>query len=620
MDENKICALTRKNICDFFSAVLFVGGVFLVGMFLPYAQNAIPVIAEKLTFRFLSASRFNAIFGKYKLTLVLAYLFFFLFWICKKKMKFNRFETWAMWCLSVLICSCFFVKCALMVANVFSSTVKANIFNEVRSFADYMVTQAFLEGKNPYTYSALLEGNPHLYTLLLPLIASIPCKVFGISIIASNNALNIMFVFGAAICLWMILRDLFEKKWQVLLFFIILLYAMTFSSMFGVLIFTHRPDSLSIFIYSFLFLALYKWPKKIFLCACLTVALFFTKTFMAFVAFPIMLYYAVAFGRKYFALYFLECAGLAIFLFVTISVCFPLYWAQNVFLLADIVHTSFLQAFANVRLVCSQYFFSFVLLSFAFVFLMVANCERTIKNFFLAIFLVLKKDFLLLPLTCFVFSVVCMLYFSGNGVDGVKYCRAMMGPPLLLFSVYAFKFILSSVNKNKIFIPAGLCVTLLALSIIQVYSNFSFINFNSYYIGECERLQNDIESFNDGETPIFLGFTANSYVLANINKRQNVWYDNGMIEYCARKFKGKGFRGGVKKFFGVDKVCDACNLYVRNVNKMVSQKRFGVVVFPKALEHIINMKTLEDNYILYKTYQCKDQVGEWTMEFYIQRL
>ena len=97
-----------------------------------------------------------------------------------------------------------------MAANVISSSMAANIPNEVRDSVQYRVVQSFLAGCNPYSLEALSAGTVplvYMYTFLQPLCVAAVCKLTGLGVLAGNFTVNLLCIFGTALCIWLIVKD-----------------------------------------------------------------------------------------------------------------------------------------------------------------------------------------------------------------------------------------------------------------------------------------------------------------------------------------------------------------------------------------------------------------------------
>lgn len=118
---------------------------------------------------------------------------------------------------SCLIAAFLVVKSAYFIANIISFSVAAEIPNEVRDFVQYRVVKAFMNFSNPYSLTALNSGNVplvYMYTFLQPLLVAVVCKFSGIGITAGNLTVNLLCVFGAALCIWLIVKDTLSNSMQ----------------------------------------------------------------------------------------------------------------------------------------------------------------------------------------------------------------------------------------------------------------------------------------------------------------------------------------------------------------------------------------------------------------------
>ena len=337
-----------------------------------------------------------------------------------------------------------------MVSNVTYYSVLANIQNEPRDFVQYRIVKSFIEGVNPYKLDSLSGRIPllYLYTFLQPLCVAGICKVFGIGIIGGNLAVNIMCIFGTAICIWLIVKDSLSKRIGLLgLFLLLLAVSGTFFSMFGgVPIFTFRPDALGIFLSSVLLLLIYKFPKRTFIIAFITVMLIHTKQILIVMALPIFLYYLI--NDKVLALkYFTSCVIFGILNIAVLYYIFPLYWGTSIYLLSGMSSdiskstSNFFWSLKNLVSFCYRYF-AFLLMGIIGTIIILHSEKGGFLEKITKFLARIKNDYLAFIIMNLLVSLMFLiLFFARNGLDGRKYFFDMMTPSLIIFVIYIWKYI-----------------------------------------------------------------------------------------------------------------------------------------------------------------------------------
>lgn len=487
-----------------------------------------------------------------------------------------------------------------MLANVISISAAANISSECRDFVSFRITKAFLENINPYTLEALSGHVPlaDLYTLLQPLCVAVICKITGTGILEGNFAFNMLCVLGTAICIFFIMQSSFNEITKgvkgIILILCIFSVSGTFFTMFTISFFTFRPDSIGILLTAALMLVVNRCPQRTFLAAFISVMLIHAKQILIIIAFPVFVYYLV--NNKTLALkYFLYCLLLGIITLVAVYYIFPLYWGSCIFAQSKIIHTSRSYALRNIIKCCVKYY-AFIIMGLAGT---AAALFLTGKN----IFAKLRHDYILFIILYIISSLVCLLWVAGAGGDGLKYCFAMLAPPMVIFALSIWKFVnVKSCEKFILVLSAAACLV--------TFRNFGRLKYTLNDMINYSKLWETIRAYDTGEKYIYLGMSANNYLLKEENSRKNyILFEDGHTEYFIRQInKASRLDNLFAELLYVDKIYGAFNDYAARVNEMISKKEFALIVIPWS--DVINKDKLNENYKILQELECRNSIGQ----------
>lgn len=423
-----------------------------------------------------------------------------------------------------------------MIINVISVSTQYGITPELRDYVGLRLSEAFMQGQNPYLLTDVSEMSIplfYLYTPINPLLVACLCKVTGLSLIAGNFSINILFIFLASILLYIIvLKSAQIKSWLRLPIFVIILVASTtFFSMFGDFAFTFRSDSLGILIYCCILLLVFQRENKTLLIAFLSVFLLLTKQNMILLALPVFIYYLIQDWRRAIK-YVLQCSAIMILMLVIIHFVFPLLLTESIYIQFLSVDTSSLiEAVLNI-MVCIKRYFIFALICFIFG---ISGIYYMIKNKVNLVLITRNKDtsYIIYLILNIIVSLLSLLYFAQNGADGFKYCQEMLAIPIfLLGTIVIFKFgenMLKRINLNHSIWESALLICLVIAAFIS-HIQFDLVEYTKDDISQYQELYAFLDEHSAGE--LFIDKSGTGYFLINNTiGHEDQYFDDGHITY-----------------------------------------------------------------------------------------
>lgn len=507
---------------------------------------------------------------------------------------------------SVVVLSYAVIRILFLGGNVISLSIINNAYNEVRDYVSFRLTHFIIDGVNPYTMNHLDETNVPfmlLYTGLNPLLVAIVCRITGVSIMAGYYIVNILTYLATALNVWLIVRNFFkESKWIAAI--CVLVNVATFFALFGLPIFNFHTDSIGIYMTSVIFLIVYKNKRLTLPLAILTVMLIFTKQILVILAVPLFVYYFIV-DRKLSIKYFLQCVICGIITVSVIQILFPLYWTETIYaqFFVSKSYGNLKDACFNIASFYYRYFAYFILIIAGTIGGICLKLKRWRKFSFIAFIkeLIDQHGFAVYLILNIIFGTLSLLYFAKCGGDGYKYCQDMLASSWFILAVYIWHNYFSNlIDQSKPFeLSSRLLLFILCVASTLTYSSFQL----AYYDNADERTfisLNDIISSHSGEK-MYLGMNATMYMLNNdIWESDDIWFDDGQIEFFNGDYPDSSF---LNIFFCGQEIEKAAREYVAEVNTMVANKDFGVIV--TCIDNIINKDVLSANYVEYTTMGVK---------------
>ena len=509
-------------------------------------------------------------------------------------------KVWLKWIITILSVGILLrplkrIVCLLI--NVPAASVRINGFNEVRDYVNFRLAHLIYEGINPYSLDVVSQTNAPLmffYPAMYPLMVAVLSRLTGLSIMASYYAVNILLVVLTAVCVWLIIKDVFKDKASIIIGILCAsVCTTTFFSVFGLPIFNFHTDTAGILLTVVMFLIVCKKKELTLPLAVISVLLIFTKQILLIMVVPLFVYYMIR-DRKLALRYFIECIVCGLVTVAVVQLCFPLYWTETIYAQFCVNNSA---GTINSALWNLFHFYNrYNVMIFFDIIAGIVLAVRRIRNRDQKVHLDEKDWYTVFLLLNVVIGTLSMLYIARGDADGSKYCQDILAPSLFMLTVFLWSKCISYINvKHKQLGFAGLIV-ISALTAV-VYLHFQVVDYSDAAIANYVELDNVIAE-HEGEN-IYLSMLANSYSMnRNMWEDDHVWTNDGQIEYF---YLGEySDNDSINALFYRDIIENAADNYVEEVNSMVSNKEFGVVT--TCCERVLDMDLLAENYYVYNHY------------------
>ena len=232
------------------------------------------------------------------------------------------------------------------------------------------LTNLFIEGKNPYSQSALcweVPGVNYNYPFLNSLIAAIISKATGCGAVKAHFAISLLSIIATGILGFVITKDYSNTTVAPLLVSILFMLC---HWRYGYI--SAAPDDLGLFLF---ILTSYisvnpRVKNKDVLCAVLITLCFYTKQYFVFVAFAVFVY-TFLYSKRMAIRLFLWTLAINLLAAVIIMYGFPLYWTKAIgFTYAGTVAVSgfnISNVFAQMKYILAAFTALFLIIMLAFV-------------------------------------------------------------------------------------------------------------------------------------------------------------------------------------------------------------------------------------------------------------
>lgn len=495
---------------------------------------------------------------------------------------------------SLLLLAYPIMKIVFLLFNIITSSVLVNGYNELRDYASIRLTHMIIEGNNPYTLDVLDNYKSpmiFLYTPLYPLMVAVVCKLTGVSIITGYYVVNVLLVASTVISMWMIIKDWFDK-YKCVALICTAVTATTFFALFGLPIFNFHTDTVGIFITSLMFLIVYKKKENVLALAVLSVLIIFTKQILLIFVVPLFIYYLIV-DRKLALKYFLYCVACGVITVGVMQFFFPLYWTETIYSQYAVNGDAGSWDSAKLNL---QFFYNrycvYVLMFFigAVSGIVISIRSKTIMKpvSFIKAFIKEHEYVVYLSLNV-LFGTLSLMYFAKVDSDGYKYCQDILAPSVFLLAVYVWRKGFAVLLEKK-YAFTNVLILVLCFATTITYAQFHTKYYTREGIANCVNLDNVIAK-HEGEK-MYLGLTSLAYMLnRDMWESENIWINDGQIEFFDDVYEADGFIGSL---FYDEEIVQVSQDYVDQVNEMVSNKEFDVVV--TCAECIIDSDNLARHY------------------------
>ena len=206
-----------------------------------------------------------------------------------------------------------------------------SIPNEYREAANIQLTKTFMEGVNPYSlkaYDGDIPGMIYVYGPLYSLFTALLGLLLPVDIVMLHYVVTLASVLiGAGLAAYMT----YERTESIAPPAAVFLFLINCSWRYGYINAVPDAFALMISIIIFFIVSRKKFALQNFLCALLSIALFFTKQYFAVIALSIFIFKLIN-DKKDCLRYTIDGVIIALVTFIAVSITCPLYFTYSVYL------------------------------------------------------------------------------------------------------------------------------------------------------------------------------------------------------------------------------------------------------------------------------------------------
>ncbi len=484
----------------------------------------------------------------------------------------------------VLFVLCFILfKIFVYISEISSISVMFNGINEARDYIKLRLVNYILNGINPYTLDTFYCHNvPYVFphSAFYPIMVAIVCKLTNISIISGYYVVNILCVLITCLNVFLIVKNFFNTNLlKIIAFLCILINITSYFTIFGAPIFTFRSDVGGILVYSLFLLTVYKNKKQTLLLSILSVMFILTKQSFIVMAIPLLIFYLLT-KEKILALkYVIQCIICGIITFVLIQIFFPMYWVETTYIISSLFKElgGLEYAIHNIFDFYLTYLAYSILILAGITGIIIIKKNNKIKNSFYSFFkdLIEKHEYATYLILNMFFGTIFLFILARGDIDGIKYCRGILGLSFLLLSIYIWhKYFADTIitPKREELKQTILILFLCIASVITYYRTTTDFRYTVDDIKTFINLDSDI-AMHENEK-IYLGMNTTQYMInRNLWDPDNIWFNDGQIKFIDRDIDNEI----VNKYFYGEYIENAGKNYKKEVYEMIKNKEFGII-------------------------------------------